>query len=267
NKNVHFIGLLSDGGVHAHINHLKALCDAAGSKGLNDHQVFIHAFLDGRDTDPNGGIGYLQDLENHLTHSTGKVASVIGRYYAMDRDNRWERVKETYDLLTKSVGNPTTDVLDAVRASYADGVTDEFIKPIVVTDSQGNPLTKIQEGDVVFCYNFRTDRGREITVALTQQAFPDFDMKPLALHYVTMTSYDETFNNVKVVFTKENLTNTLGEALTKQNKTQVRIAETEKYPHVTFFFSGGQEEKFEGERRLLIPSPKVATYDMQPEMS
>nr|WP_216657745.1 2,3-bisphosphoglycerate-independent phosphoglycerate mutase [Sphingobacterium shayense] len=267
NKKVHFIGLLSDGGVHAHIKHLKALCDAAGTAGLNENQVFIHAFLDGRDTDPNGGLGYLKDLEDHLAHSTGKVASVIGRYYAMDRDNRWERVKQAYDLLTHGIGAPTTNVSEAVKASYDEGVTDEFIKPIVVTNTQGTPLAQIQEGDVVFCYNFRTDRGREITVALTQQAFPEQNMKPLALHYVTMTSYDETFKNVNVVFTKENLTNTLGEALTKQKKTQVRIAETEKYPHVTFFFSGGQEEQFEGERRLLIPSPKVATYDLQPEMS
>lgn len=267
NKKVHFIGLLSDGGVHAHINHLKALCDAAGAASLNQDQVFVHAFLDGRDTDPNGGLGYVQELEDHLSHSTGKIASVIGRYYAMDRDKRWERVKQAYDLLTKGVGTPTRDIQAAIKASYHEGVTDEFIKPIVVTDAVGAPLAKIQDGDVVFCFNFRTDRGREITLALTQQPFPEQEMNPLSLYYVTMTSYDETFGNVNVVFTKENLVNTLGEALSKQNKTQVRIAETEKYPHVTFFFSGGQEKQFDGERRLLIPSPKVATYDLQPEMS
>ncbi|PRD56966.1 2,3-bisphosphoglycerate-independent phosphoglycerate mutase [Sphingobacterium gobiense] len=266
-KKVHFIGLLSDGGVHAHIEHLKALCDTAQQAGLQQDQVFIHAFMDGRDTDPNGGLGYIEDLQNHLAHSTGTIASAIGRYYAMDRDNRWERVKETYDLLTKGTGKPTTNIKQAVKQSYDDGITDEFIKPIVVTDADGQPLATIQEGDVVFCYNFRTDRGREITIALTQEAFPKYDMNPLSLYYVTMTSYDETFKNVHVVFQKENLTNTLGEVLSRQNKTQVRIAETEKYPHVTFFFSGGREEEFPGERRLLIPSPKVATYDLQPEMS
>ncbi|WP_243403252.1 2,3-bisphosphoglycerate-independent phosphoglycerate mutase [Sphingobacterium haloxyli] len=266
-KKVHFIGLLSDGGVHAHTEHLKALCDAAQQTGLQQDQVFIHAFMDGRDTDPNGGLGYIEDLQNHLAHSTGTIASAIGRYYAMDRDNRWERVKETYDLLTKGTGKPTTNIKQAVKQSYDDGITDEFIKPIVVTDADGRPVATIQEGDVVFCYNFRTDRGREITIALTQEAFPKYDMHPLSLYYVTMTSYDETFKNVHVVFQKENLTNTLGEVLSRQNKTQVRIAETEKYPHVTFFFSGGREEEFPGERRLLIPSPKVATYDLQPEMS
>ena len=267
NKNIHFIGLLSDGGVHAHINHLKALCDATKVAGFTNDQVFIHAFLDGRDTDPNGGINYVKELNDHLSHSVGTVASAIGRYYAMDRDNRWERVKETYDLLINGVGTPSTDLISSIQSSYDNEVTDEFIKPIVMVDEAGNPLAKIQEGDVVFCYNFRTDRGREITIALTQQDFPEYNMKPLDLYYVTMTSYDETFKNVKVVFQKDNLTNTLGEALANQGKTQVRIAETEKYPHVTFFFSGGREQEFEGERRLLIPSPKVATYDLQPEMS
>jgi len=267
NKKVHFIGLLSDGGVHAHINHLKALCDAAKVANLTNEQVFIHAFLDGRDTDPNGGLGYVKDLENHLTHSVGRIASAIGRYYAMDRDNRWERVKETYDLLTKGIGSPTTDLNQSIKTSYENGVTDEFVKPIVVVGEDNQPLAKIEAGDVVFCYNYRTDRGREITIALTQEAFPEQDMQPLDLYYVTMTSYDERFKNVKVVFQKDNLVNTLGEVLEAHNKTQVRIAETEKYPHVTFFFSGGREAAFEGERRLLIPSPKVATYDLQPEMS
>lgn len=267
NKKVHFIGLLSDGGVHAHITHLKALCDAAKVADLTNDQVFIHAFLDGRDTDPNGGLDYVKDLENHLTVSTGTIASAIGRYYAMDRDNRWERVKETYDLLTKGVGQPSSNLQESIKESYRNGVTDEFIKPIVIANHDGSPKATIQEGDVVFCYNFRTDRGREITIALTQQEFPEYNMKPLDLYYVTMTSYDDTFKGVKVVFQKDNLTNTLGEALEAQGKTQVRIAETEKYPHVTFFFSGGREQEFQGERRLLVPSPKVPTYDLQPEMS
>lgn len=267
NKKVHFIGLLSDGGVHAHIEHLKVLTDAAQVANLTNDQVFIHAFLDGRDTDPNGGAGYITDLENHLKHSVGTIASAIGRYYAMDRDNRWERVKQAYDLLTKGIGIPSNNLVASVEQSYGEGVTDEFLKPIVMVDANGLPKATIQEGDVVICYNFRTDRGREITVALTQQAFPEYDMHPLKLYYVTMTSYDDTFKDVKVIFQKDNLTQTLGETLSLQHKSQVRIAETEKYPHVTFFFSGGRENEFEGERRLLIPSPKVATYDLQPEMS
>lgn len=266
-KKIHFIGLLSDGGVHAHIDHLKALCDASKAAGLDPKQVCIHAFLDGRDTDPNGGVQYVKELEEHLSNSVGTIASAVGRYYAMDRDNRWERVKVACDLLTKGVGSPSMDLTNAIQQSYADGVTDEFIKPIVMVDAAGEPLGVIEEGDVVFCFNFRTDRGREITIALTQAAFPEYDMQPLDLYYVTMTSYDETFKNVKVVFQKDNLYNTLGEVLASQGKTQVRIAETEKYPHVTFFFSGGRETEFDGESRILVPSPKVATYDMQPEMS
>lgn len=266
-KKVHFIGLLSDGGVHAHIEHLKALCDAAKDANLREDQVFIHAFLDGRDTAPNGGLGYVNDLQNHLLHSRGQLATVIGRYYAMDRDNRWERVKECYDLLTKGIGTATQNIQQAIETSYAEGISDEFFKPVVLTDAQGLPLATIAEGDVVFCFNFRTDRGREITIALTQEAFPAQEMRPLDLYYITMTGYDDSFKNVHVVFQKDNLTNTLGEVLSAQGKTQVRIAETEKYPHVTFFFSGGQETAFDGERRLLVPSPKVPTYDMQPEMS
>lgn len=264
---LHFIGLLSDGGVHAHIDHLLALCDAAQAAGLNSDQTFIHAFLDGRDTDPKGGAHYVKKLQNHLKNSSGQIASLIGRYYAMDRDNRWERVKLAYDVMVKGAGTATQDINQAIENSYADGVTDEFIKPIVHSDAQGNPLATIQEGDTVICFNFRTDRGREITTALTQLDFPDLDMKKLDLNYITMTSYDENFKNVKVIFNKENLTNTLGEVLSLNQKTQVRIAETEKYPHVTFFFSGGREDLFEGEERLLIPSPKVATYDLMPEMS
>ncbi len=265
NKKVHFIGLVSDGGVHSHTRHLFGLCDAARDHGVDN--VFIHAFLDGRDTDPNSGVGFISELETYLIHSSGTIASAIGRYYAMDRDNRWERVKLAYDLMVKGVGIPSRNILESVQDSYAQGVTDEFVKPIVKVDENGNPVAKIEGGDVVICFNFRTDRGREITVALTQKTFPEYELVPLPMHYITMTSYDDTFKDVKVVFRKDDLTDTLGEVLSKAGKTQVRIAETEKYPHVTFFFSGGRETEFPGEKRLLVPSPKVATYDLQPEMS
>ncbi len=266
NKKVHFIGLVSDGGVHAHINHLKGLCDIAKEKGLEN--VFIHAFTDGRDCDPKSGYGFLQDLENHLQHSAGKIASVIGRYYAMDRDKRWERVKLAYDLLVKGEGKKVRSASEAVKAYYEeDPRGDEFVLPAVVTGADGNALATIQEGDVVLCFNFRTDRGREITEVLTQKDFPDHQMKKLNLYYVTMTNYDDTFQNVQVIFDKDNLSQTLGEVLEGAGKNQIRIAETEKYPHVTFFFSGGREAEFKGEKRLLCPSPKVATYDLQPEMS
>jgi len=264
-KPVHFIGLVSDGGVHAHINHLKGLCDAANEQGLKD--VYIHGFLDGRDTDPNSGLGFIKELDEHLKQSTGKIASVIGRYYAMDRDSRWERVKQAYDVMTKGIGEPAQDVVAAIEKSYANGITDEFVNPIVVTQNDGSPVATIQPGDVVICFNYRTDRGREITAALTQNDYPDFDMHPLPLYYVTMTTYDENFKNVNVIFTKDDLTETLGEILEKNHKNQIRIAETEKYPHVTFFFSGGREQVFENEKRIMVPSPKVATYDLQPEMS
>lgn len=264
-KAVHFIGLLSDGGVHAHINHLKALCDVANEQGLKD--VFIHGFLDGRDTDPNSGLTFVKDLEHHLATSTGKIASLIGRYYAMDRDSRWERVKLAYDLMTKGIGLATQDPETAIAQSYKDGITDEFIKPLVVTKADGAPVATIQPDDVVICFNYRTDRGREITAVLTQNDYPDFEMHKLPLYYVTMTTYDENFKDVKVVFTKDDLSETLGEVLEKNHKNQIRIAETEKYPHVTFFFSGGREQPFENEKRILVPSPKVATYDLQPEMS
>lgn len=264
-KNVHLIGLVSDGGVHSHIGHLEGLCDAAKVNGLEN--VYIHAFLDGRDTDPNSGLGFIGDLESHLAGSAGRIASVIGRYYAMDRDNRWERVKLAYDLLVHGTGKPTADLMQSIRESYEEGVTDEFIKPIVKTDGENQPLAVIRPGDVVICFNFRTDRGREITIALTQKDFPDYDMKAMPLHYVTLTSYDDTFRDVQVVFRKEDLRHTLGEVLEEHGKRQIRIAETEKYPHVTFFFSGGREKEFNGEKRLLIPSPKVATYDLKPEMS
>ncbi len=264
NKAVHFIGLVSDGGVHAHINHLKGLCDAANEQGLKD--VFVHAFLDGRDTDPNSGLGFIKDLDQHLKTSTGKIASLIGRYYAMDRDSRWERVKQAYDLLTKGIGEHAQDPIAAIEKSYAEGITDEFIKPIVLTEND-KAIATIQPDDVVICFNYRTDRGREITAVLTQNDYPEFDMHKLPLYYVTMTTYDENFENVKVIFTKDDLTQTLGEILEKNHKNQIRIAETEKYPHVTFFFSGGREQPFENEKRIMIPSPKVATYDLQPEMS
>ena len=264
-KAVHFIGLVSDGGVHAHINHLKALCDAANEKGLKD--VFIHAFLDGRDTDPNAGLGYIDNLSRHLDTSTGKIASIIGRYYAMDRDSRWERVKLAYDVMVNGIGIHGTSAVTEIQKSYDEGITDEFIKPIVMVNELGHPIATIKEDDVVICFNYRTDRGREITAALSQNDYPDFGMKKLSLYYVTMTTYDENFERVKVVFTKDDLSQTLGEVLEANHKKQIRIAETEKYPHVTFFFSGGREKEFELEKRLLIPSPKVATYDLQPEMS
>lgn len=266
-KTVHFIGLLSDGGVHAHTRHLKGLCAAAKKAGLQSERMFVHAFLDGRDTDPNSGISYVTDLEQFLSENGGRLASVIGRYYAMDRDNRWERVKQAYDLLVHGIGTPTKDLTQSIQQSYLEGITDEFVKPIVKTDTDGAPIATVKNGDVVVCFNFRTDRGREITIALTQRDFPEYEMHPLELRYLTMTTYDETFRDVEVLFLKENLTNTLGEVLEANGKSQTRIAETEKYPHVTFFFSGGREKEFNGENRILIPSPKVATYDLQPEMS
>ncbi|MDB5109285.1 MAG: 2,3-bisphosphoglycerate-independent phosphoglycerate mutase [Mucilaginibacter sp.] len=264
-KNVHFMGLLSDGGVHSHIKHVKGLCDAAKSFGLEN--VFIHAFLDGRDTDPKSGLNFVTDIEEYIAGSSVKLASVIGRYYAMDRDNRWERVKKAYDLLVHGIGEPTQNIIQSVKESYLKDVTDEFIQPIIKTDGTGQPLAVIKNGDVVICFNFRTDRGREITIALTQKAFPEYNLHPLDLHYITMTSYDETFKNVQVIFNKEDVTKTLGEILQDAGKNQIRIAETEKYPHVTFFFSGGREKAFDNEKRLLLQSPKVATYDLQPEMN
>ena len=264
-KKLHFIGLVSDGGVHSHSEHLKALCDAAYENKIS--KVFIHAFTDGRDTDPKNGISYLKDLSNHLKNSAGRIASVVGRYYAMDRDKRWERIKKAYDLLIHGKGIEYTDAIKAVEDSYTSGITDEFILPIVITGNDGKPIGIIDEGDAVICFNFRTDRCREITEALTQKDFPENDMHPLNLHYVTMTNYDSTFKNIDIIYEKDNLNNTLGEILSEEGKTQLRIAETEKYPHVTFFFSGGRENPFKGEERIMIPSSKVATYDLKPEMS
>ena len=265
-KAVHFMGLVSEGGVHSSQAHLHHLCDMAADRGLQN--VFVHAFTDGRDTDPKSGLGYLKNLEEHLHKISGvKIASVVGRYYAMDRDKRWERIKFAYDMLVKGEGKKTTDILKEVEASYAAGVTDEFIKPIANTDSSGNPVGIIKEGDVVICFNFRTDRCREITQVLTQKNMPESGMNTLPLYYVTMTNYDNTFENIHLVFDKDNLLNTIGEVLGKSGKTQLRIAETEKYAHVTFFFSGGREKEFVGEKRIMIPSSKVATYDLKPEMS
>ncbi|MCF6361517.1 MAG: 2,3-bisphosphoglycerate-independent phosphoglycerate mutase [Cyclobacteriaceae bacterium] len=260
NKDVHFIGLVSDGGVHSHINHLKGLCTAASNQGLIN--VFVHAFTDGRDTDPKSGLGFLTELEEHMNKTTGRIATITGRYFAMDRDNRWERVKLAYDAMTKSLGKASTNWKEAVETSYQENVTDEFIKPIIIAETE-----PIKEGDVVINFNFRTDRGREITQALTQKNFPEQAMSKLSLYYVTMTNYDNSFVDVKVAYDKDNLENTLGEVLSDNGLKQIRIAETEKYPHVTFFFSGGKEAPFKGESRLLCPSPKVATYDLQPEMS
>jgi 2,3-bisphosphoglycerate-independent phosphoglycerate mutase len=264
-KPLHLIGLVSDGGVHSHTNHLKAIITLCKQQGLQD--VFIHAFTDGRDTDPKSGLGYVTDLQHHLNENTGKIASVSGRYYAMDRDKRWERVKLAYDALVNGIGEKATDALGAIQQSYSANVTDEFIKPTVILGADQQPLATIQDGDAVICFNFRTDRCREITQVLSQTDMPDFGMKKLSLNYTTMTEYDKTFKNVHVVFENDNLNNTLGEILANNGKKQIRIAETEKYPHVSFFFSGGRETPFEGERRIMIPSPKVATYDLKPEMS
>lgn len=263
-KNVHFIGLVSDGGVHSHINHLKGLVKAAATAGLHS---YVHAFTDGRDVDPRSGKGFIADLEKYLTGHNSQLASVIGRYYAMDRDKRWNRVKLAYDLLVNGVGEKTQDSVSAIQKSYDNDVTDEFIKPIVVVNADNKPVTTIRNDDVVIFFNFRTDRGRQLTQALSQQDFPDYNMHKLHLYYVTMTKYDDTFKNIHILYPKEDLKNTLGEVLEKHHKNQIRIAETEKYPHVTFFFSGGREQEFKGETRILLPSPKVATYDLQPEMS
>ena len=264
NKPLHLLGLVSDGGVHSHTSHLKAICDVCKTKGLS--AVYIHAFTDGRDTDPKSGLCYIEDLEHHLKNSAGKIASISGRYYAMDRDKRWERVQLAYDTLVKAEGPTASSAMDVLKTNYAGNITDEFIKPTVLTEN-GIAIATIKDGDAVLCFNFRTDRCREITEVLSQKDFPDFGMKKLDLHYTTITKYDETFKNVNIIFENDNLQNTLGEVLAKHHKKQIRIAETEKYPHVTFFFSGGRELPFEGETRIMAPSPKVATYDLQPEMS
>ncbi len=265
NKAVHFLGLVSDGGVHSHIDHLKALIKAADESGVKN--AFVHAFTDGRDVDPKSGKGFLVDLVNFCSDKSTKLATVIGRYYAMDRDKRWERVKLAYDVVVNAEGEKIQDIGKAMQESYDEGVTDEFIKPLVLTDANAEPLAKVQPGDVIIFFNFRTDRGRELTQALSQQDFHEQNMHKMDLYYVTMTNYDESFKGVKVIYDKDNIKETLGEVLSKNGKKQIRIAETEKYPHVTFFFNGGREEPFKGEQRILCPSPKVATYDLQPEMS
>ena len=264
-KAVHFLGLLSDGGVHSHINHLKGLVRAAGDAGVP--ASYVHVFTDGRDVDPKSGISFISELLDFIKNTHTQLASVVGRYYAMDRDKRWERVKEAYDLLVHGKGSASTDIIKSLEKSYSEGVTDEFIKPIVLTNADGSPVSLIKDGDVVIFFNFRTDRGRELTQALSQQAYHEQNMHPLKLHYVTLTNYDDSFKGVQVVYNKENIKDTLGEVLSKAGKKQIRIAETEKYPHVTFFFNGGREIPFEGEERILCPSPKVATYDLKPEMS
>lgn len=264
-KQVHFMGLVSDGGVHSSLEHLFKLCDISKEYGIE--KTFVHCFMDGRDTDPKSGKGFIEQLENHTKSSCGQIASIIGRYYAMDRDKRWERVKEAYDLLVHGKGKACTNMVEAMQQSYDEGVTDEFVKPIVHVDEAGKPLATIQEGDMVIFFNYRNDRAKELTIVLTQQDMPEADMKTIPLYYCTMTPYDATFKGLHILFDKENVMDTLGEVVAKAGLTQLRIAETEKYAHVTFFFSGGREAEFENEKRILIPSPKVATYDLKPEMS
>ena len=263
NKPLHLIGLLSDGGIHSHQNHLYKICELANKYGLKN--VFIHAFTDGRDCDPKSGKGFIEKLEKNLFGA--RIGSVCGRYYAMDRDKRWERVKLSYDLMVNGKGEKSCNLLESIQNSYNNGETDEFIKPIIVVDENRNPIVTIKDDDAVICFNFRTDRCREITTVLTQSDMPDLRMSTLNLHYTTMTNYDNTFKNVNVIYAKEHIKSTLGEVLENNGKMQIRIAETEKYPHVTFFFSGGREEEFVGEKRLMVNSPKVATYDLQPQMS
>ena len=265
NKAVHFLGLVSDGGVHAHINHLEGLLKAAQAADVP--KSYVHAFTDGRDVDPKSGAGFLARVQEICVSTNAHLASVIGRYFAMDRDQRWERVKKAYDLLVNGTGTQTENLAQTMQANYAAGTTDEFIEPIVPPENGNLAAGRIKADDVVIFFNFRTDRGRQLTQALNQMAFPEQNMEPLSLHYVTLTNYDESFKGIKVVYDKENIQETLGEVLAVAGKKQIRIAETEKYPHVTFFFNGGREEPFEGEERILCPSPKVATYDLQPEMS
>ena len=264
NKKIHFLGLISDGGVHSHTDHLKALIDVAKDYNV---ESYIHGFTDGRDVDPKSGAKYISDLENYIKDSPTKIASITGRYYAMDRDNRWERIKLAYDALVHGKGDITSDIISTIKNNYKNGCTDEFIKPLINVDSNDNPLATINSDDIVLFFNFRTDRGRELTKVLSQEDNIEFNMKKMNLHFVTMTNYDDSFSNIKVIFNKSNINDTLGEVLERNNKKQLRITETEKYPHVTFFFSGGREDEFIGESRILKNSPKVATYDLKPEMS
>ena len=264
-KNVHLLGLVSNGGIHSHIDHVKGILSAA-----NDHEVknvFLHAFTDGRDCDPKSGAYFIDDIQKHMKSTTGELASVTGRYYAMDRDNRWERVKLVYDALVNGIGEHSTNATANIQKSYDNKITDEFIKPIIMVDENNKPKASIKKDDVVIFFNFRTDRGRQLTEVLSQNNNEEFNMYKIPLYFVTLTNYDKTFKDIKVVYNSENIENTLGEVLEAAEKKQIRIAETEKYPHVTFFFSGGREKEFIGEKRLLCPSPKVATYDLKPEMS
>jgi 2,3-bisphosphoglycerate-independent phosphoglycerate mutase len=265
NKNIHLLGLVSDGGIHSHIDHLKGLLDVAAEHNLKN--VFLHAFTDGRDCDPKSGKNFIETIQNYMKKTTGELATITGRYFAMDRDKRWERIKLAYDAVVNSDGEKSTDAIKSIEQSYSNDVTDEFIKPIIMTNENGQPKTQIKADDVVIFFNYRTDRGRELTEVLTQKDYPDFGMKIMPLYYVTLTSYDDTFKNIHIIYETDNLENTLGEVLEKTGKKQIRIAESEKYPHVTFFFSGGRENTFENETRILCPSPKVATYDLKPEMS
>ena len=265
NKNVHLLGLISDGGIHSHINHAKGLLDAAHKNNVNN--VYLHAFTDGRDCDPKSGKYFIKDIEEHMKNTTGELATITGRYYSMDRDNRWERVKLTYDALVEGIGEKSVNALDSINESYQENITDEFIKPIIMVDENDKPKASIKKDDVVIFFNFRTDRGRQLTEVLSQNNNEEFNMHKIPLYFVTLTNYDKTFKDIKVVYNSDNIENTLGEVLERANKKQIRIAETEKYPHVTFFFSGGREKEFDGEKRLLCPSPKVATYDLKPEMS
>ena len=264
-KNVHLLGLVSNGGIHSHINHVKGLLSAANEHGVKN--VFLHAFTDGRDCDPKSGAYFIDDIQKHMKSTTGELASVTGRYYAMDRDNRWERVKLAYDALVNGIGEHSTNATESIQKSYDKKRTDEFIKPIIMVDENNKPKASIKKDDVVIFFNFRTDRGRQLTEVLSQNDNEEFNMHKIPLYFVTLTNYDKTFKDIKVVYNSENIENTLGEVLENANKKQIRIAETEKYPHVTFFFSGGREKEFDGEKRLLCPSPKVATYDLKPEMS
>jgi len=265
NKNVHLLGLISDGGIHSHINHAKGLLDAAHKNNVNN--VYLHAFTDGRDCDPKSGKYFIKDIEEHMKNTTGELATITGRYYSMDRDNRWERVKLTYDALVEGIGEKSVNALDSINESYQENITDEFMKPIIMVDENDKPKASIKKDDVVIFFNFRTDRGRQLTEVLSQNDNEEFNMHKIPLYFVTLTNYDKTFKDIKVVYNTDNIDNTLGEVLERANKKQIRIAETEKYPHVTFFFSGGREKEFDGEKRLLCPSPKVATYDLKPEMS
>jgi 2,3-bisphosphoglycerate-independent phosphoglycerate mutase len=264
NKALHLMGLISNGGVHSHIDHVKAILNVCKKEGLSE--VLIHAFTDGRDTDPRSGLGFINDLEQHLKVTAGKIATVCGRYFAMDRDKRWERIKLAYDALVNGKGEQAPTAAAAIENAYSHNITDEFIKPTIIA-AKGEPPSVIKDGDSVIAFNFRTDRCREITQVLTQSDLPDFNMKKLSVQYTTMTEYDHTYKKVDVLFETDNLNNTLGEVMQRNGKKQIRIAETEKYPHVTFFFNGGREVPFENEERIMIPSPKVATYDLQPEMS